>query len=85
MMWYLVPDISIRSMVGECCGGKHTGLQVEGCSVHTRPGNTIYRRNIRRVAIPRDIQRLPTTPFSLVLGKEYFDCPQRASHAVHYI
>jgi hypothetical protein len=24
-------------------------------------------------------------PFSLVLRKEYFDCPQRESHAVHYI
>jgi hypothetical protein len=34
---------------------------------------------------PRDIQRLPTTPFSLVLRKEYFDCPQRDSQAVHYI
>jgi hypothetical protein len=34
----------------------------------------------------RDIQRLPATPFSLlVLRKEYFDCPQRDSHAVHYI
>ncbi len=32
----------------------------------------------------RDIQRLPTAPFSLVLRKEYFDCPQRDSHAVHY-
>ncbi len=34
-----------------------------------------------------DIQRLPMTPFSLVLHihKEYFDCPQRDSHAVHYI
>jgi hypothetical protein len=27
-----------------------------------------------------DIQRLPTTPFSLVLRKEYFDCPQRDSY-----
>jgi hypothetical protein len=25
------------------------------------------------------------TRFSLVLRKEYFDCPQRDSHAVHYI
>jgi hypothetical protein len=33
----------------------------------------------------RDIQRLPTTFFSLVLRKEYFGCPQRDSHAVHYI
>ncbi len=33
----------------------------------------------------RDIQRLPTTTFSLVLRKEYFDCPQRDSHAVHLI
>jgi hypothetical protein len=33
----------------------------------------------------RDIQRLPTTPFSLELRKEYVDCPQRDSHAVHYI
>jgi hypothetical protein len=24
-------------------------------------------------------------PFSLVLRKEYFDCPQRDSHSVHYI
>ncbi len=32
-----------------------------------------------------DIQRLSTTPFSLVLHKEYFDCPQRESHAAHYI
>jgi hypothetical protein len=31
------------------------------------------------------VQRLPTTNFSLVLRKEYFDCPQRDSHAVHYI
>jgi hypothetical protein len=33
----------------------------------------------------RDILRLPTTPFSLVLRKEYFDSPQRDSHAVQYI
>jgi hypothetical protein len=33
----------------------------------------------------RYIRSLPTTPFSLVLRKEYFDCPQRDSHAVHYI
>ncbi len=33
----------------------------------------------------RDTQRLPTTPFSLVLRKEYFDRPQRDFHAVHYI
>jgi hypothetical protein len=26
-----------------------------------------------------------TTPFSLLSRKEYFDCPQRDSHAVHYI
>ncbi len=42
----------------------------------------------------RDLQRLSTTPFSLVLRKEYFDqryvgisdfdCPQRDSRAVHY-
>ncbi len=32
----------------------------------------------------RKIQRLPMTPFSLLLRKEYFDCPQRDSHAVHY-
>jgi hypothetical protein len=31
------------------------------------------------------IQRLPTTPFSLVLRKEFFDCPQSDSHEVHYI
>jgi hypothetical protein len=30
-------------------------------------------------------QRLTTTPVSLVLRKEFFDCPQRDSHAVHYI
>jgi hypothetical protein len=30
-------------------------------------------------------QRLSTILFSLVLRKEYFDCPQRDSHAVHYI
>ncbi len=35
--------------------------------------------------LPGDIQRLPMTPFSSVLGKEYFDNPQRDSHAVHYI
>ncbi len=33
----------------------------------------------------RDKQILPTTSFSLVLRKEYFDCPQRDSRAVHYI
>ncbi len=31
-------------------------------------------------ATPRDIERLPTAPFSLVLRKEYFDYPQRDSH-----
>jgi hypothetical protein len=35
--------------------------------------------------VTRDIQRLPTTPVSVVLRKEYFDCPLRDSHAVHYI
>ncbi len=45
------------------------------------------RRMVRaaRCVQVRDIQRLPTTPFSLMLRKEYFDCPQRDSHAVHYI
>ncbi len=33
----------------------------------------------------RDIHRLPTTTFSLVLRKEYFDCPQRDSHEVQYM
>ncbi len=33
----------------------------------------------------RYIHRLSTTPISLVLRKEYFDCPQRDSHAEHYI
>ncbi len=33
----------------------------------------------------RDIKRLLVTPFSLVLRRKYFDCPQRDSHAVHYI
>ncbi len=33
----------------------------------------------------REIQRLPKAPFSLVLRKEYCDCPQRDFHAVHYI
>ncbi len=28
---------------------------------------------------------VPTTPFSLVLRKEYFHCSQRDSQAVHYI
>jgi hypothetical protein len=27
--------------------------------------------------------RLPRSTFCLVLRKEYFDCPQRESHAVH--
>jgi hypothetical protein len=35
--------------------------------------------------LPRDIQRLPTTFFPLVLRKEYFDSPQRDSYTVHYI
>ncbi len=30
------------------------------------------------------VQRLPTTLFPLVLRKEYFDCPERDSYAVHY-
>jgi hypothetical protein len=38
------------------------------------------------LAQSRDIQRLPTTSFSLVLRKEYFDCPQKYSLlAVHNI
>jgi hypothetical protein len=35
--------------------------------------------------LTRDIKRLSTTPFSLVLPKEYFESPQRDSHAVRYI
>jgi hypothetical protein len=35
--------------------------------------------------VNRDTWRLHTTPLSLVLRKEYFDYPQRDSHAVHYI
>ncbi len=31
----------------------------------------------------RDIQRLPTTLFPLVLRKKYFDCPERDSYTVH--
>jgi hypothetical protein len=47
---------------------------------------TVYSYNVLYRQTPqRYIQRLPTTPFSLVLRKEYFDCPQRDSHAVHYI
>ncbi len=34
--------------------------------------------------IYRDYPRVQCT-ISLVLYKEYFDCPQRDSHAVHYI
>ncbi len=41
----------------------------------------LYCTSSKRVTI--DIQRLPTTPISLVLRKEYLDCPQRDSHAVH--
>ncbi len=40
---------------------------------------------IEKLLASRDIQRLPTTPFSLVLRKEYFDCPLRDSFAAHYI
>jgi hypothetical protein len=29
------------------------------------------------------VLRLPTSPFSLVFRKEFFDCPQRDSYAVH--
>ncbi len=32
----------------------------------------------------RDVQRLPTALFPLVLRKEYFDCPERDSYDVHY-
>jgi hypothetical protein len=42
-------------------------------------------RFLQSLEMARDIQRLPTIHFSLVLRKEYFDCPQRDSHAVHYI
>jgi hypothetical protein len=44
-------------------------------------------KSLDRKVLYRDTRRLPTatTPFSLVLRKEYFDCPQGDSHAVHYI
>jgi hypothetical protein len=51
-------------------------------------GNTLANRELILEAIAlhqRYIERLPTSPFSLVLCKEYFGCPQRDSHAVHYI
>ncbi len=38
-----------------------------------------------RATIPRNILRLPMTLFPLVVCKECIDCPQRDSHAVHYI
>ncbi len=34
------------------------------------------------LGLSRDIQRLPTTLFSLVLRKEYFDYPERHSYTV---
>jgi hypothetical protein len=34
---------------------------------------------------PEIYRDYPRPPFLRVLRKEYFDCPQRDSHAVHYI
>jgi hypothetical protein len=59
------------------------------CSYNMSPQSYIkervqwYSGSLKHVI--RDIQRLPTTTFSLVLRKEYFDGSQRDSHAVHYI
>jgi len=39
---------------------------------------TVYLQDQRHTEIAHD-------PFSIVLRKEYFDCPQRDSHVVHYI
>jgi hypothetical protein len=46
--------------------------------VSLQKGLGIYQNQIY---IYRDYPR----PFSFVLRKEYFDCPQRDFHAVHYI
>ncbi len=41
-----------------------------------------YDYELVRQEIYRDC---PRPPFSLVLGKEYFDCPQRDAHAVQHL
>ncbi len=63
------------------------------CTVITaRRGSYIYKFNGSGTDCPfpkietRDIENThDTTPFSLVFRREYFDCPERYSHEVHYI
>jgi hypothetical protein len=57
------------------------------CKTHAKVLFTICRLDSLSLRLlvynpTRDIWRLPTTPFSLVLRKDYFDCSQRDSHAV---
>jgi hypothetical protein len=45
----------------------------------------MYGKHLGRESMSRDIQRLLRTLFPLEMRKEYFDCPERDSHAEHYI
>jgi hypothetical protein len=65
-------------------------ISTGACALCAAPGcvyttGSIIMMKIQNQAFQSNTEILPTTPFSLVLRKEYFDCPQRDSHAVHYI
>ncbi len=57
-------------------------VHVHSCTRWLRPRNYPLSTAFGLII---DIQRLPPTPFSLVLRKEYFDYPLRDSFAVLYI
>ncbi len=93
--WPIAPSyMSPRRGVGEGCGflrgccAHGAQINFEDVTPYLTYGQYLYRplRNFCRCFYyisHRDIQRLPMTPFSSVLRKEYLDCPQIDSHAVH--
>jgi hypothetical protein len=68
--------------LGRTTGGRvHVSGQEEGAPQLTTSQTTIEPSCIFFIIISiRDIQRLPTIPFSLVMRNEYFDWPSLTLH-----
>jgi len=71
---HLLSPLDVQQNVGECPDG-----------VRVPPHHHVGKSRINKNNNDTWIFQISTTPFSLVLRKEYFDCPQRDFHAVHYI
>ncbi len=68
--------------VGLFCGKTETVHHVRMyvyTTANCKSKHSTVNHQRQETGMHRDIQRLPTTTFSLLLRKEYFDCPQRDS------